>query len=279
MQKINGNYEDALTSYFKARKIYKKDLDSWEMAKIKQEIKSCLWAQKAVRDTSDHLVYALPEPVNSYDTELAPLFYDGNMYFTSMKADSISSGDQVNPDKSYESEMDIDYSVQIWKAERDGDTAFSKVDALKDVQEKGFNTANGTFSPDGKRFYFSRCREYECKIYVGRVEDGRITDIDSLGDIINEPGFIATMPNVAMVGDQEVLFFCSDMNFNYGGLDIWYSVITDGNQYSLPKSLGEVINSKGNEISPFYDSDENRLYFASDWHHGFGGFDLFWTAS
>ncbi|MEZ4924565.1 MAG: hypothetical protein R2780_15455 [Crocinitomicaceae bacterium] len=44
------------------------------------------------------------------------------------------------------------------------------------------------------------------------------------------------------------------MKFNYGGLDIWYSIITNGNQYSLPKSLGGDINTLDDEISPFYDT-------------------------
>lgn len=276
MQEYNGNYEDALGSWFKARKIFKKDLDSYEMERAKQGIKSCLWAQKAIRDTSDHIVAILPEPVNSTDSELAPFFHNSRIYFTSMKADSLGSDDQINPDKEFEEESDIDYSIKIYSAKQ-SDTIFSEVEALKDVQKKGYNSANGSFSPDGKRFYFSRCRDYNCKIYVGKVDGDKITDIDSLGDIINEEGFISTMPSVAMVDGKEVLFFASTMNYNYGGMDLWYSVITDGNQYSLPQSLGAVVNSKGNEITPFYSSEERRLYFSSDWHHGFGGFDLFYV--
>jgi hypothetical protein len=30
-----------------------------------------------------------------------------------------------------------------------------------------------------------------------------------------------------------------------------------------------------NELSPFFDSNENTLYFSSSWHEGFGGYDVF----
>ena len=278
MQKYNGRYEESLDNWFKVRKVYKSDLDSYEMAKAKQEIKACLWAQKAIRDTTDYIVRPLPPPVNSPDTELAPLVHGGKMFYTSMKADSTGADERINPQvKEIKKEEDIDYSVQIFEADQEMDTVFTNVRLLKDVRKDGFNTANGSFSPDGKRFYFSRCHGYDCKIFVGKVNGDKITEIDSLGDVINEPGYISTMPHSTMIDGKEVLFFCSNMNYNYGGLDIWYSYVTDGNQYSLPQSLGETINSMGNEISPFYDTDEDKLYFSSDWHTGFGGFDLFWT--
>ena len=39
--------------------------------------------------------------------------------------------------------------------------------------------------------------------------------------------------------------------------------------------MGPEINTLGNEISPFYDEIEDNFYFSSDWHMGFGGFDVF----
>src|SRR5690606_16751653 len=154
--------------------------------------------------------------------------------YSSLKADSINFVEEV---------YTTDYSIQIYSADQQ-DSIFNNVTLRKDVTKKGWNSANGSFSPDGKRFYFSRCNSaYECKIFVGRVEGDKITDIDSLGDVINEPGYIATMPHCTQIGEYEVLFFASNIKHNYGGLDIWYSVIKNGNQYTLPKSLGPDINT------------------------------------
>jgi len=39
--------------------------------------------------------------------------------------------------------------------------------------------------------------------------------------------------------------------------------------------LGNIINTAGDEITPFYHEKTKTLYFSSDWHAGMGGFDVF----
>ncbi|MEZ4923270.1 MAG: hypothetical protein R2780_08890 [Crocinitomicaceae bacterium] len=268
MQYQNGKYEQSLDTWKAAKKVYKKDRDSYEYLKASQMMKNALWAKRAVRDTTEHIVKPLPSPVNSKNTEFAPMIFNDRLYFSSLQPDSINYQEEV---------YDSEYSIEIYTADQQ-DSIFNNVLILEDVTQRGFNTANGSFSPDGKRFYFSRCNSaYECKIFVGKVDGNKIKDIDSLGDVINEPGYIATMPHCTRVGEYEVLFFVSNMKFNYGGLDIWYSIITNGNQYSLPKSLGGDINTLDDEISPFYDTVEQKLYFSSSWYPGFGGQDIFFA--
>lgn len=45
--------------------------------------------------------------------------------------------------------------------------------------------------------------------------------------------------------------------------------------YSSPLYMGDVINSKGEETTPFLAADDKTLYFSSDGHIGYGGFDIF----
>lgn len=72
--------------------------------------------------------------------------------------------------------------------------------------------------------------------------------------------------------DGKALFFSSDRPGGYGGFDIYVSYRV-GNSWSAPENLGLTVNSLGNEISPFYDGQS--LYLSSDFHKGFGGFDIF----
>jgi hypothetical protein len=46
-----------------------------------------------------------------------------------------------------------------------------------------------------------------------------------------------------------------------------------GNTWSAPENLGPVVNSPGDEISPFHDGD--YLFFSSNYHQGMGGYDIF----
>lgn len=266
MEKYNGNYEDALTHFKLAKKVFKKKKKGFEYRKSQQEIKSCLWAIKRVNDTTDFILTQLPSPVNSPDAELAPVIYNDQLWFTSLKADSISYKEEV---------ISEEYSLQIYTADQK-DSLFSNLQPLKGIREKGMNTANGSISPDGKRFYFSKCDpNFDCKIYVGKIQGNKITEVDSLGEIINAPGAISTMPHSTKVNGEEVLFFVSNREKTVGKLDIWYSKVTNGNRYSKARNIGRGVNSIEDEISPFYDTINNVLYFSSPWHHGFGGQDVF----
>lgn len=72
--------------------------------------------------------------------------------------------------------------------------------------------------------------------------------------------------------DGQAIYFSSDRPDGFGGFDIYVSFRV-GNSWSTPENLGPVVNSPGHEMTPFHDG--THVYFASDWHHGLGGFDIF----
>ena len=195
MQHYNGKYKQATGSWKIAKKIFKRQRKEYVYKKSMQEFKSCLWAKKAVLDTTDYLVNPISEKINSQDSELAPFIYGDSFYFTSLKADSVKTNEEL---------ITEEYSLQIYESKYDGNefTAPEKVD---DVYQSGLHSANGCYSADGKRFYFSRCNSnYQCKIFIGKVVGDKITDIDSLGEIINQEGKTTTMPNLVQVDGKEM---------------------------------------------------------------------------
>ncbi|MEL7220118.1 MAG: carboxypeptidase regulatory-like domain-containing protein, partial [Bacteroidota bacterium] len=72
--------------------------------------------------------------------------------------------------------------------------------------------------------------------------------------------------------DGNSIYFSSDRPDGFGGYDIYVSRLV-GTSWSTPENLGPVVNSPGNEITPYFNG--NSVFFASDWHHGLGGFDVF----
>ncbi len=73
--------------------------------------------------------------------------------------------------------------------------------------------------------------------------------------------------------DGMALFFASDEGQGgYGGYDLYVSY-RKNEAWTKPVNLGPTVNTPGNEIAPFYDG--NSLFFASDWHPGLGGMDIF----
>lgn len=73
---------------------------------------------------------------------------------------------------------------------------------------------------------------------------------------------------------DNLMFFASSRPGGYGGMDI-YVCEKIGGQWTEPINLGPVINTSANEQTPFLDFDGKTLYFASNGHAGFGGYDIF----
>lgn len=106
-------------------------------------------------------------------------------------------------------------------------------------------------------------------LFIGSVTiENQITEIKPFP--YNVSGYATGYP--AWSADDNALYFASNRPGGFGGYDIYVSYLEDG-EWTYPQNMGEQINSPGEEISPFMSS--GNLYFSSDWHTGFGGFDLF----
>ena len=61
-----------------------------------------------------------------------------------------------------------------------------------------------------------------------------------------------------------------------GDRDIYVALYgADGTTLQAPFPIGDVINTTGDERKPFLHSDTKTLYFTSEGHDGFGGFDIY----
>lgn len=105
-------------------------------------------------------------------------------------------------------------------------------------------------------------------IFFGNLINGIIEDIESFP--FNALGVSNTDPYLNE--DGTFMIYASDMPGGFGGMDLYISYFIDG-KWTTPLNLGNEINTQGNEISPMVSGD--ILYFASDFHPGCGGFDLF----
>ncbi len=146
--------------------------------------------------------------------------------------------------------------------------------------------ANGSISQDGQRFYFTVCNDdikwdqlnSRCEIFVSKKEDVNWGEPKRLPDYINMEGVSITQPYSIEKDGQEYLFFSSNREGGRGGMDIWFAVRDlgmDGNDFTFPVNLGPTINTLGDELSPYYDVENETLYFSSNGHATVGGFDIF----
>lgn len=266
MQKQNGKYEEALETFKLAKKKYARNKKDYLYQKARREIESCLWAMEQFE--GKYPLQQLGTEINSKDAEFGHFVIDDVLFFSALKADSISSNEEV---------YDKNYSTHLYKKAL-GDSSRNPPELVSDLFFENLNTGNGTFSTDSTRFYFSLCvqkwHQYQCKIMVARYRDGKWNSPDSLGAIINAPGSNTTMPCIAQWDGAEILIFSSDRSGGEGGLDLWYSEIKNGNQYGKVRNI-KALNTPDHETSPWWDENEKKLYFSSSWEDGMGGLDIF----
>lgn len=148
--------------------------------------------------------------------------------------------------------------------------------------------SHGSFTPDGERFYFTICNAGEkwddintrCEIYyLNRTTIGWSAP-QRLPDFVNAPGVNATHPLALFVSGEEWVIFSANLEGGRGGMDLWYvkrSRNDPSAPFSQPVNLGPVVNTAGHEITPFFDADQDILYFSSTGHVSIGGFDVFRT--
>lgn len=145
----------------------------------------------------------------------------------------------------------------------------------------GMHESNAVFTKDGKTIYFTRNNSKNGKkkkddkkisnlqIFKAELVNGKWTNITSLP--FNSPNYSVEHP--ALSADEKILYFASDMPGSLGSFDI-YSVNINKGAFDTPKNLGPEINTNRREQFPFASAD-NKLYFSSDGHLGYGSLDVF----
>ena len=149
------------------------------------------------------------------------------------------------------------------------------------INKRNSHNANASFDPKGRRVFFSRCNAVQqssgdCRLMAAEFRNGRFGKAVPLDPSFNMTGYSNTQPAyIRLPGDEmAVLYFVSNRPGGFGGMDLWYAVEQNG-KFGNPVNCGSIINTPGNEVTPFYDTLRDCLWFASDWHPGFGGYDIF----
>ncbi|HEX8039657.1 MAG TPA: OmpA family protein, partial [Chryseosolibacter sp.] len=141
-----------------------------------------------------------------------------------------------------------------------------------------YNEGSACLSKDGKKLYFARCNSPDsfgnCDIFQATLSrDSVWGDVRNLGVNINTRAW-DSHPSLSHSGDT--LFFASDRLGGFGLSDIYYSVKDAQGNWQKALNIGPVINTRGNEVSPFFHHRYNVLYFSSDGQPlTFGDFDIY----
>ena len=260
--KQNGEYDKAKAAFKGFVSSYDgSDRDAMK-ARVDMEIQGCTFAVKAAENaaTDISLVHLSPS-INSDKNDFAAIPLRGNeLYFSSV----------------------VNNIPKVFYVQKKGDEWASRQEFEAGKKSKGA-FCNGTFTPDARRFYYTECAPDDkggmsCALYFTEYENGNWSNPAKLPDYINAKGSSNTHPCVIIENDIEIIYYASNRDGGKGGFDIWYTSRTaksKGRNFTLPKNLGNNINSDADEITPFYHQNSETLFFSSNGHISAGGLDVF----
>jgi Tol biopolymer transport system component len=233
------------------------------------------WAAQNSTTQSDYEVK--PEMLNTPQADFLPAFFGEKVVYGSTRNDIVKK-------------VQTGQETQNWAGGANPQLFVTTVDAksgflqrptlLKGELQTSMNEGPVAFSPDGSKVAF--CRNnflngnrqiaetgMNLSLYTADVVGGAWTNVRAFPH--NGSDFSTGFP--AFSSDGTKLYYSSNRpGTGQGGWDIYYSELS-GAKWSSPNNLGSEINTPGNEITPYFDG--GSLYFASDWHAGYGGLDVF----
>ncbi|MBO7143649.1 MAG: OmpA family protein [Salinivirgaceae bacterium] len=129
-------------------------------------------------------------------------------------------------------------------------------------------------SPDGGTIFLNIGQGLNMDIYSGVLHGKTVDNVKKLNKNINTPyceGAVSITP------DGTKLYFASDRPGGLGGSDIYVSTLNKKGDWDEPVNLGDKVNTKFDEKSPYIHYDGNTLFFSSGGHQTIGGCDIFKT--
>ncbi len=269
-----GMYEESakfLKHYVSNRSLIRDEADYIDAKKLLKEADFYAEAYRNKVDFNPRIVSGVSSNLDEYLFCLAP---DQETMYYSRRIP------QDNSRRSVVSQQARDVERFYFSSFNTSKKRFSDGEEMQSPFNRSENEGGATITVDNKYMVFVRCFNmingyYNCDLYFSEFIGGYWEDIKPIGISVNNPATWETMPSIS--ADGKTLYLVSDRPGGFGGYDIYVSNKGDDGKWSTPVNMGPTINSSGNEKTPFIHSDSQTLYFSSDGHMGFGGYDIFYS--
>jgi len=263
-QKALGNYEEAIALFQSFNNYY--PIQGYFKAKSEQEIASCYWALDQ-KINEEQEITQLAKPLNTGYSDFGATYLTENII-------------QVTSLQSITKNLKSDFKAGVFAFDKNENKFTENEDFDFPISKDSLDYANGFYLAEKNEFYYTECyTEHElgekvCDIYVRKYKDNTWGNATKLN--INIYEYTETQPQLSINENGEsVLFFTSDRPGGKGKLDIWMAKEISFGNFEAPINLPSTINTIDNESTPYFDQEKQSLYFSSEWHYGFGGYDIF----
>ena len=209
--------------------------------------------------------------INSKDLEFSPSFNKDGLVFISTKV--------ANPNFDIEDKKINQNIMSIFWARRNSEGYLEAPEVFAEELLSQFHEGPLTFDRTNQTLYFTRNNTdkdqksiRKLKIYSAQLVGDKWQNFKELP--FNLDDYETCHPSIS--ADDDVIYFASDREGGFGGMDIWMSKREGGDNWSEPVNLGSSVNSPQNEVFPYVAAD-GTLYFSSNGYGGSGQLDVFYT--
>lgn len=213
------------------------------------------------------LAERLNDNVNSPYKEYKPLLSpDGRTLFFSRKNHPGNMGG-------------VDDDEDIWYSEMDENGEWQEaVNAGPELNTEAPNFVSG-ITPDGNTIVLLLGNRYEKN---GKMKAGASISTKE-GDKWSKPYNLEIKNdynyhdkvNYFLTNNRQVLILAVERDDTQGERDFYVSFFQEDSTWTEPLSMGKVLNSVGDESSPFLAADDETLYFSTNGRGGYGSFDVY----
>lgn len=166
---------------------------------------------------------------------------------------------------------------QIYSASRDNNGDYGTVTPMdKRFNRVEYYSVYPAFTSDGKKMCYTRMSMEGTVVLDSKLMYSEFngSDWSAPMELANVNGdYFSKMASFGEFLGQQAIFFVSNMPGGNGGFDIYYSLMKDDGTFDIPVNIGKTINTKDDEITPYY--VDGKLFYSTNGLPTLGGFDIF----
>lgn len=235
---------------------------------FQKSLSSCYFALDSISNKRLIIARKMDTTVFNVGTSnFAPMYWGSptKLLFTSARMGGVL----LDPEK-----QDSRYLCDLYYTELK-DTGWMKPVNFGRPVNTGLHEGSSVISSDNIMFYtrWSDANRNESFIYMAKMLDGLFYETYKLSETVNKVGYKTMQPYVSFDGTK--LYFSSNKPGGFGGFDLYVCNIDEQGLTGEAVNLGKMINTPGDETTPFFHTISNTLFFSSNGHTGIGGLDVF----
>ena len=265
MQMLDGKPQDAEKNYLIALEHDPDDILAQNGLKSARTVKE-------IKENPTRYIVKRDNVFNGRYSDWSPVFasqeYD-QIIFTSTRKES--TGDDINGITGMK-------NCDMYVSRKDDKGRWQKPELIEGGPNTEFEDGTCAFTPDFQTMYYTYCSSDPQQPRPAAIRKSSRSDASwSEGSAVGSASdSIYNYAHPAVSPDGKWLYFVSDMDGGYGGMDLWRIPITG--RLIGAENLGPDINTPGNEMFPTFRKNGD-LYFSSNGHPGMGGLDIFCAVS